>query len=72
MKHGGIATTEELFGPVISIFYVKDADEAIAKANNSEYALGATVYTKSLEIAMKAMENDQGRQLLDQRPVERQ
>jgi acyl-CoA reductase-like NAD-dependent aldehyde dehydrogenase len=57
VKHGGIATTEELFGPVISIFYVKNADEAIAKANDSEYGLGATVYTKSLELAMKAMEN---------------
>jgi len=57
VKHGGIATTEELFGPVVSIFYVKDADEAIAKANDSEYGLGATIYTKSLELAMKAMEN---------------
>jgi betaine-aldehyde dehydrogenase len=57
VKHGGIATTEELFGPVISIFHVKDADEAIEKANDSEYGLGATVFTKSLELAMKAMEN---------------
>jgi acyl-CoA reductase-like NAD-dependent aldehyde dehydrogenase len=57
VKHGGIATTEELFGPVVSIFPVKDADEAIEKANDSEYGLGATVFTKSLELAMKAMEN---------------
>lgn len=57
VKHGGIATTEELFGPVVSIFYVKNADEAIEKANDSEYGLGATVYTKNLELAMKAMEN---------------
>ncbi|MEX2128524.1 MAG: aldehyde dehydrogenase family protein [Xanthobacteraceae bacterium] len=57
VRHGGIATTEELFGPVISIFYVKDANEAIEKANDSEYGLGATVFTKSLELAMKAMEN---------------
>jgi len=57
VKHGGIATTEELFGPVVSIFYVKDANEAIEKANDSEYGLGATVFTKSLELAMKAMEN---------------
>ena len=57
VKHGGIATTEELFGPVISIFYVKDASEAIEKANDSEYGLGATVFTKNLELAMTAMEN---------------
>jgi acyl-CoA reductase-like NAD-dependent aldehyde dehydrogenase len=57
VKHGGIATTEELFGPVVSIFIVKDADDAIAKANDSEYGLGATIYTKNLELAMRAMEN---------------
>jgi betaine-aldehyde dehydrogenase len=57
MRHGGIATTEELFGPVVSIFTVKDSAEAIAKANDSEYGLGATVYTKNLELAMKAMES---------------
>jgi betaine-aldehyde dehydrogenase len=57
VKHGGIATREELFGPVVSIFYAKDADEAIEMANDSEYGLGATVYTKSLELAMKAMDN---------------
>jgi acyl-CoA reductase-like NAD-dependent aldehyde dehydrogenase len=57
VRHGGIATTEELFGPVVSIFYVKDANEAIEKANDSEYGLGATVFTKSLELAMHAMEN---------------
>jgi len=57
VRHGGIATTEELFGPVVSIFIVKDADDAIAKANDSEYGLGATIYTKNLEVAMRAMEN---------------
>jgi betaine-aldehyde dehydrogenase len=57
MRHGGIATTEELFGPVVSIFTAKDAAEAIAKANDSEYGLGATIYTKNLELAMNAMEN---------------
>ena len=57
VRHGGIATTEELFGPVVSIFRAKDADEAIRLANDSEYGLGATIYTKSLELAMRAMEN---------------
>jgi acyl-CoA reductase-like NAD-dependent aldehyde dehydrogenase len=57
VRHGGIATTEELFGPVVSIFPARDADEAIRKANDSEYGLGASIYTRSLERAMKAMEN---------------
>lgn len=57
VKQGSTPTTEEIFGPVISIISCKDADEAIRFANDSKYGLGATVYTKSLEIAMKAMEN---------------
>lgn len=56
VKHGGIATTEEIFGPVINIITVKDADEAITLANDSQYGLGAVIYTKSLEYAMRAME----------------
>jgi acyl-CoA reductase-like NAD-dependent aldehyde dehydrogenase len=57
VKHGGIATTEEFFGPVINIFIANDADHAIEMANDSEYGLGATIYTNNLQIAMKAMEN---------------
>jgi acyl-CoA reductase-like NAD-dependent aldehyde dehydrogenase len=56
VRHGGVATTEEIFGPVISIITVKDADEAIALANDSKFGLGASVYTNNLEYAMKAME----------------
>lgn len=57
VKHGGIATTEEFFGPVINLFTARDADHAIAMANDSEYGLGATIYTNNLQTAMKAMEN---------------
>lgn len=56
VKHGGVATTEEIFGPVISIVRAKDADEAIRMANDSKFGLGAVIFTKSLEYAMKAME----------------
>ncbi len=57
VRHGGICTNEEIFGPVISLMEVKDADEAIEKANDSPYGLGANIYTRSLEYAMRAMEN---------------
>lgn len=57
VKHGGVATTEEIFGPVINIIRVKDREEAIALANDSRYGLGAVIYTKSLETAMMASEN---------------
>ncbi len=46
---------EEVFGPIASIQVVKDADEAIALAAKSEYGLGANIYTKSLNYAMRAM-----------------
>jgi len=56
VTHGGLATTEEIFGPVISIIRVKDADEAIRLANDSKYGLGASIFTNNLKYAMKAMD----------------
>jgi acyl-CoA reductase-like NAD-dependent aldehyde dehydrogenase len=57
VRHGGICTSEEVFGPVLSLIEVQDADEAIERANDSAYGLGANIYTRSLEYAMKAMDN---------------
>jgi acyl-CoA reductase-like NAD-dependent aldehyde dehydrogenase len=47
---------EECFGPVAAISKVKDFDEAIGRANDSEFGLGASVFTTSLEEAMEAAE----------------
>jgi betaine-aldehyde dehydrogenase len=57
VRHGSVATREEIFGPVLSITTVTDADEAIRFANDSEYGLGASIYTKDLATAMRAMES---------------
>jgi methylmalonic acid semialdehyde dehydrogenase len=36
---------EEVFGPVLSVLRVKDFDEALAVANNSEYGLSSSIFT---------------------------
>ena len=57
VPHGSLPTTEEVFGPVLSVTVARDADHAIALANDSKYGLGASIFTGSLATAMKAMEN---------------
>ena len=37
---------EEIFGPVLGIIRVKDFDEALAVANDSEYGLTSSIFTK--------------------------
>jgi acyl-CoA reductase-like NAD-dependent aldehyde dehydrogenase len=56
VRHGSLPTTEEIFGPVIALTVAEDADEAIRLADDSRYGLGACVYTRSLELALRAME----------------
>ena len=41
VRPGGRLATEEIFGPVLSIFRAGDFDEAIAMANDTEFALTA-------------------------------
>ncbi|MGC9961223.1 MAG: succinic semialdehyde dehydrogenase [Acidimicrobiales bacterium] len=38
--------SQETFGPVISLYRVSDADEAIARANDSNYGLNFSLWTK--------------------------
>ncbi|WP_186756817.1 NAD-dependent succinate-semialdehyde dehydrogenase [Echinicola salinicaeni] len=47
------AYSEELFGPVASVFKVKDEKEAIKLANDSNFGLGAALWTKAPEKAEK-------------------
>jgi succinate-semialdehyde dehydrogenase/glutarate-semialdehyde dehydrogenase len=44
---------EETFGPVAAIMAVNDADEAVNVANDTEYGLGANLWTKDLALAEK-------------------
>lgn len=42
---------EELFGPVATIFKVKNEEDAIALANDSEFGLGASIWCEDIEKA---------------------
>ncbi|MEM5872298.1 MAG: aldehyde dehydrogenase family protein [Candidatus Aenigmatarchaeota archaeon] len=45
---------EETFGPVVTIIRVKDLEEAIKIANESEYGLDACIFTKDIDKAFNA------------------
>jgi acyl-CoA reductase-like NAD-dependent aldehyde dehydrogenase len=47
---------EECFGPVAAVSRVASFEDAIARANDSAFGLGASVFTTSLEEAMEAAE----------------
>ena len=48
VKENMVAFKEELFGPVIALIKAKDEEEAISLANNSNYGLGASIFTSDL------------------------
>ncbi|MCA8879632.1 MAG: NAD-dependent succinate-semialdehyde dehydrogenase [Rhodobacteraceae bacterium] len=44
---------EELFGPVASVIRCASAEDAVALANNTEFGLGAAVWTSDLDLARR-------------------
>ena len=50
-----IVSNKEVFGPVVCIYSYKTLDEAIAKANSLEVSFQAAVFTKNLDVALKAV-----------------
>jgi lactaldehyde dehydrogenase / glycolaldehyde dehydrogenase len=47
--------TKEVFGPVLPLQVADSLDEALALANDSDYGLTSSVFTKDLNAAMKAV-----------------
>ena len=53
IKKGMDAYSDEIFGPVLMIYSVKNMDEAVDLANDTKYGLGGTVFGTDVEEAVK-------------------
>lgn len=44
---------QEIFGPVVALYRVKDFTEAVARANDSDFKLSGAIHTSNMETAQK-------------------
>lgn len=52
VSHRAAVSTEETFGPVVSLYPIESANEAIVVANDSRFGLNASVWARSSSEAM--------------------
>jgi len=55
VKAGSRLDQEEIFGPLLSVIKVKDADEAFAVNNGVKYGLSSSLYTRDVNLAFRAL-----------------
>jgi len=53
IKKGMLAYSDEIFGPVLCIYAVKNIDEAVELANDTEFGLGGTVFGTDIDKAVE-------------------
>lgn len=53
--HGMRITKEEIFGPVLCVMKVDSYEEAIRIANDVEYGLSSSIYTRDINLAFRAI-----------------
>ena len=56
LKQSSVLAKNEIFGPVLPLFSLDDLDDAIAKANDTEYGLAAYIFTNNLKTSIHASE----------------
>jgi alpha-ketoglutaric semialdehyde dehydrogenase len=55
VRAGDRLEQEEIFGPVLSVIKVADADEAFTVNNDVKYGLSSSLYTSNVSLAFRAM-----------------
>lgn len=53
VREGMVAYHQELFGPVASVIRVKNLEEAVRVANDSDFGLGGGIFSRDIDLATK-------------------